>query len=106
MIEITVPALAKMKEILAEQDKQYVRFGVEGGGCAGFNYQLDVADQKEESDNELKFGDIKMLIDNRCEMFILGTKIDYKKETFGAYFTYDNPNASSSCGCGTSFAVK
>jgi len=41
-----------------------------------------------------------------CEMFVLGTRIDYKKEVFGSYFTYDNPNAASGCGCGTSFSVK
>jgi len=46
------------------------------------------------------------LVDERCEMFILGTKIDYKSEIFGSYFTYENPNAHSSCGCGTSFSVK
>ena len=106
MIEVTVPAIAKMKEVLAEHGKPYIRFGVKGGGCAGFNYKIDVAESKSDKDQELAFGDVKILVDERCEMFILGTKIDYKSEIFGSYFTYDNPNAQSSCGCGTSFSVK
>jgi len=106
MIEVTVPAIAKMKEVCDFNAKPYIRFGVKGGGCAGFNYQLDVTDEKKQRDSELTFGDVKVLVDERCEMFILGTRIDYKQEIFGSYFTYDNPNASSACGCGTSFAVK
>lgn len=106
MIEVTVPAIAKMKEVCESKGKPYIRFGVKGGGCAGFNYQIDVTDEKKERDNELSFGEVKVLVDERCEMFVLGTKIDYKQEIFGSYFTYDNPNAHSSCGCGTSFSVK
>ena len=106
MIEVTVPAIAKMKEVCEDKSKPYIRFGVKGGGCAGFNYKIDVEDEKKDRDHELAFGDVKVLVDERCEMFILGTKIDYKQEIFGSYFTYENPNAHSSCGCGTSFSVK
>jgi len=106
MIEVTVPAIAKMKEVCESHGKPYIRFGVKGGGCAGFNYKIDVTESKTDKDQELAFGDVKILVDERCEMFILGTKIDYKSEIFGSYFTYDNPNAQSSCGCGTSFSVK
>ena len=106
MIEVTESAQEKMKEVLDANSKPYIRFGVKGGGCAGFNYQLDVEDTKKDSDQELAFGEVKVLVSNVCEMFVLGTRIDYKKEIFGSYFTYDNPNAASACGCGTSFSVK
>jgi iron-sulfur cluster assembly protein len=106
MIEVTESAQEKMKEVLDANGKPYIRFGVKGGGCAGFNYQIDVEDTKKESDQELAFGDVRVLVADVCEMFVLGTRIDYKKEIFGSYFTYDNPNAHSSCGCGTSFSVK
>ena len=106
MIEVTESAQEKMKEVLDANGKPYIRFGVKAAGCAGFNYQIDVEDTKKESDQELAFGDVRVLVADVCEMFVLGTRIDYKKEIFGSYFTYDNPNAHSSCGCGTSFSVK
>ena len=105
MIEVTVPAVAKMKEVCESNNKPYIRFGVKGGGCAGFNYQMDVTEEKKDRDHELAFWEVKVLVDERCEMFILGTKIDYKQEIFGSNFVFDNPMAKSSCGCGTSFSV-
>lgn len=105
MIEVTVPAIAKLKEVCEDNNKPYIRFGVEGGGCAGFNYVMEVADEKSEEDNEFSFGPVKMLVDQRCELFLLGTKVDYKTDPFGSHFIYENPNAKSSCGCGTSFSA-
>jgi len=106
MIKVTESAQKKMLEVLKAQNKPYVRFGVKGGGCAGFNYKIDVTENKTEKDQILQFGDITVLVDSNCELFVLGTEIDYKEEVFGSYFTYNNPNAHSSCGCGTSFSVK
>ena len=103
---LTPSATHQISKLCQENDCWGVKLGVKGGGCAGFNYKIDVAESKTDKDQELAFGDVKILVDERCEMFILGTKIDYKSEIFGSYFTYDNPNAQSSCGCGTSFSVK
>ena len=105
MITVTESAQHKMKEVLDANNKPYIRFGVKGGGCAGFNYLIDVEDTKQDNDQELAFGDVKVLVADVCEMYVLGTQIDYKKEVFGSYFTYENPNAASGCGCGTSFSV-
>ncbi len=105
MIQVTVPAIAKMQSVMESANKPYIRFGVKGGGCAGFNYILDVTDQKKETDQELAFGPVKLLIDPKCELFVLGVQIDFKDEIMGSYFTYENPNAKSSCGCGTSFST-
>lgn len=106
MITVTPSAVNKMSEVLSQNNKPYIRFGVKGGGCAGFNYKIDVEDTKKETDQELVFGTVKILVDSVCEMYVLGTVVDYKQEVFGSYFTYENPNAHSSCGCGTSFSVK
>ena len=106
MLKLTENAIERLQAIAKDHNRKYCRLAVKGGGCAGFNYQMDVTDEKKDRDSELAFGDVKVLVDERCEMFILGTKIDYKQEIFGSYFTYDNPNAHSSCGCGTSFSVK
>jgi len=105
MITVTVPAVAKMQSVIESAGKPYIRFGVKGGGCAGFNYMLDVTDEKKDTDQVLTFGDVKVLIDPKCELFVLGVQIGYKDEMMGSYFTYENPNAKSSCGCGTSFSA-
>ncbi len=105
--KLTDSAKKQMENLLSKNPEKYaVSLAVKGGGCAGFNYQMDVTEEKKDRDHELAFGEVKVLVDERCEMFVLGTKIDYKQEIFGSYFTYDNPNAHSSCGCGTSFSVK
>ena len=105
MIEVTVPAIARMQTVCEKSNKPYIRFAVKGGGCAGFNYILDTVDTKDEDDMEFNFGPVKVLVHPKCELFLMGTKIDYKDELMGSYFTYDNPNAKSSCGCGTSFSA-
>ena len=106
IVNLTENAKEHMVDMLKDHNKPAIRLAMKGGGCAGFNYKIDVADEKKDRDHELAFGDVKVLVDERSEMFILGTRIDYKQEIFGSYFTYDNPNAHSSCGCGTSFSVK
>ena len=91
---------------MQEHNKPYIRFGVKGGGCAGFEYKMDVEAEKGDKDQVIEYGDVKILVDPVCEFYLLGTEVDYKRETFGSYFTYNNPNSASQCGCGTSFSVK
>ena len=105
MITITEKAADHLKGISDAHEGKLPFLGVKGGGCAGFNYLIDVEDTKQDGDQELAFGDVKVLVADVCEMYVLGTQIDYKKEVFGSYFTYENPNAASGCGCGTSFSV-
>ena len=106
MLQFTDSAVAKMREVMQEHDKPYIRFGVKGGGCAGFEYKMDVEAEKGDKDQVIEYGDVKILVDPVCEFYLLGTEVDYKRETFGSYFTYNNPNSASQCGCGTSFSVK
>ena len=104
--DITDEAKNQMEKLLSKNPEKYaVSLEVKGGGCAGFNYILDTVDTKDEDDMEFNFGPVKVLVHPKCELFLMGTKIDYKDELMGSYFTYDNPNAKSSCGCGTSFSA-
>ena len=103
MITITDNALNHLNSLSEKHDKKYVRLSVKGGGCAGFGYEWTFGDEKTNDDilvNEI------LLIDRINELYIRGLTLDYKEEIFGSQFSFDNPQASTSCGCGTSFSVK
>ena len=108
MIEVTVPAIAKMKEVCESNAKPYIRFGVKGGGCAGFKYKWGFIDNKEDvgaDDHTEDWHTGKFVVDDASMLYVAGTKIDWKEEVFGSQFEISNPNASSGCGCGESFGV-
>ncbi len=102
MITITDNALNHLNTLSEKHNKKYVRLSVKGGGCAGFGYDWTFGDEKTKDDilvNEI------LLIDRINELYIRGLTLDYKEEIFGSQFSFDNPQASSSCGCGTSFSI-
>lgn len=84
-----------------------LRVGVKGGGCSGFTYVLDLTEEQcGETDEELESQGIKILIDNKSLLYLEGTEIDYKTNgMMGGGFVFKNPNATSSCGCGSSFSA-
>lgn len=110
-ILISERAAQEIKQIIEQQglplDQTRLRVGVKGGGCSGFSYILDLTEeQMGEADEELESQGIKILIDNKSLLYIDGTEIDYK--TNGALaggFVFKNPNATSTCGCGSSSAA-
>ena len=102
MIKLTENAKEHLKTLLKENNKKYVRLQVKGGGCAGFEYQWSFEDEAEVEDIIVE--DI-VVIDEINEGYINGLEVDWRKETFGSNFEFNNPVAKSSCGCGTSFAV-
>ena len=107
-ILLTEKAAAEVKEIIKSQslpeDKTRLRVGVKGGGGSGFSYMLDLTeDPKAESDEELESHGIKILIDDKSLLYLDGTEIDFRDEVMGRGFVFKNPNATSSCGCGSSF---
>ncbi|MEL6977688.1 MAG: iron-sulfur cluster insertion protein ErpA [Pseudomonadota bacterium] len=103
---VTDAAFDRLEEIIAaEASPKQLRVAVLGGGCSGFQYKFELEDAAAEDDLVLARGEIKVLIDPVSLPFLEGAVIDYKRELIGARFAIDNPNASSSCGCGTSFAV-
>ena len=99
-----------IKELLKLKDQQEIsadfglRVGVEGGGCSGMTYVLGF-DQKKEGDQEFFIDGIKIFMHKAHQMYLLGMQIDWQDGLNSRGFTFSNPNATSSCGCGTSFSV-
>ena len=104
-IEITENAQEHIANVLKKDDVKYFRITVLGGGCAGFQYKFDFENKMNTDDILISRSKIEILIDNTSLNFIKGSKIDYVKELIGSSFKIKNPQASSSCGCGTSFSI-
>lgn len=102
-------AAEEIKGIIKQQglpeDATRLRVGVKGGGCSGFSYVLDLTEEHlADSDEELESRGIKIVIDNKSLLYLEGTEIDYKTNgMIGGGFVFKNPNATSTCGCGSSF---
>ncbi len=104
-IEITESAQNHINEILISENYQYFRITVLGGGCAGFQYKFDFSKKINKDDIIINSKKAKILIDKTSIELIKGSKIDYVNELIGSAFKISNPQASSSCGCGTSFSI-
>jgi len=104
-IEITENAQNHIAKILHADNASFFRITVSGGGCAGFQYKFDFDNIKKNDDILIETSKINILIDNTSINFIRGSKIDYVNELIGSSFKVFNPQASSSCGCGTSFSI-
>ena len=109
-ISLTELAANKIKEIIKEQSLPdgltKLRVAVKGGGCSGFSYMLDLTEEaKSESDEEIDSQGIKILVDNKSLLYLNGTEIDFRDEVMASGFVFKNPNATSSCGCGSSFSA-
>jgi iron-sulfur cluster insertion protein len=104
-IEITENAQIHIANVLEKEHSQFFRITVLGGGCAGFQYKFDFEKSKNEDDIIINTDRINVLIDDTSLNFIKGSKIDYVTELIGSSFKITNPQASSSCGCGTSFSI-
>jgi iron-sulfur cluster insertion protein len=103
MINLTVNAIEQIKEILLEENNKYVRAFISGGGCSGFNYGFTLDDNKNEDDFEVSEN---LLVDAMSMQYFSGATIDYTKDKLkGSQFIISNPNAKTTCGCGSSFSV-
>jgi iron-sulfur cluster insertion protein len=107
MIEITESAKSKIIDLLAEENnpKLALRTFVQGGGCSGFSYGFTFDEEQGEDDFEILLGDYKVLVDSMSMQYLAGAAIDYKEEIMGSQFIIQNPNAQTTCGCGSSFSV-
>ena len=106
LITATPEALAELRR-LAETDgsgKDGVRLGVKGGGCSGFSYVLEF-DTRRDGDNVVEHGGVAFLIDRKSAIYLKGIVLDYRSGLKGKGFVFQNPNASTTCGCGESFSV-
>ena len=106
-VTLTEGAIKEIKQLMAAEgfDKtQSLRVGVKGGGCSGMTYILGF-DQKTENDQEFEIEGIPCLMNKAHEIYLLGMQVDWTDGLNNRGFTFQNPNASNTCGCGTSFAV-
>jgi iron-sulfur cluster assembly protein len=108
-IVLTPTAAREVKTIIEQQEldaeKVRLRVGVKGGGCSGFSYILDLTEVKKDTDEEIELHGVKIICDPKSLLYLNGTTIDFKDEIMGRGFVFTNPNANSTCGCGSSFAV-
>ena len=106
MLTMTDSAVRKVNEYLSDQENKgkALRVFVEGGGCSGFQYGL-AFDEAAEDDTEITFGEVKVVVDPSSASYIKGASIDFIDSLSGSGFKVSNPNAKSTCGCGSSFDV-
>ena len=104
-IKVTDRAFARLAEIAETGEGKALRVAVLGGGCSGFSYEFALEDSAGEEDMVISDGTHSVLIDPESLPFLSGSVIDFKDELIGARFAVDNPNATSTCGCGTSFSL-
>ena len=100
-------AAARLREIMAGAEGKYqgVRVGVTNGGCAGMSYTMDYAEHSGPLDEVFEDQGVKIFIEPKAILFLLGTEMDFITEKFGARFVFNNPNQTSACGCGESVAI-
>lgn len=106
-IELTETAAREIRTIVENQelDKEKVRLrvGVKGGGCSGFSYLLDLTENERDTDEVFEQHGVKIVCDPKSYLYLNGTSIDFKDEVMGRGFQFSNPNATNTCGCGSSF---
>ena len=107
VITITESAKEKIKDILYQEGNPNLalRTFVQGGGCSGFSYGFTMDEVQNEDDFELPLDEFRVLVDSMSMTYLTGATIDYKEDLMGSSFTIKNPNATTTCGCGSSFGV-
>ena len=107
MITLTETAATAVKSLLEREQKPQwaLRLAVVGGGCAGLNYTMEITEQAEDGDHVTESHGVKLVCDPKSQPYLNGTEIDHVESVMGSGFKFSNPNAQSSCGCGTSFCA-
>ena len=100
-------AVDKLREILSEENNPNIklRVFVQGGGCSGFSYGFTLDEMQNEDDFDFAYEDVRVLVDSMSMQYLQGSSIDYKEDLMGASFVINNPQAQTTCGCGSSFSV-
>ncbi len=106
-LEFTDAAAAKVAELLKEENNPALKLRVfiSGGGCSGFQYGFTFDETEEEGDTRIDNGGVTLLVDPMSVQYLVGAEIDYREDLEGAQFVIRNPNAQTTCGCGSSFSV-
>ena len=107
IIKLSDNAALRIKEIMSNAEKESlgVRVSVKTGGCAGMSYVMEYAKKTNPNDEIVEDKGVKVLIDSKAIMYLLGTEMDYKKEELSSTFVFKNPNETERCGCGESFKI-
>ncbi len=106
-LEFTAPAAAKVAELISEEDNNALklRVYVQGGGCSGFQYGFTFDEEQQDDDTAVDKDGVRLLVDPMSFQYLIGAKIDFKDDIDGARFIINNPNAQTTCGCGSSFSA-
>jgi iron-sulfur cluster assembly protein len=106
-VSMTPAAVSRVKELMTTQklDDAFLRMGVRGGGCSGMTYDLQFDSELRKHDKQFEVEGVKVVVDVKSYLYLNGTTLDYVTQGLTGGFTFVNPNAKSSCGCGTSFTA-
>ena len=106
-VKLTDAAAARIRDIMADADGKYqgVRVGVTNGGCAGMSYTMDYAEDIRPLDEVVEDKGVKIFIEPKAILFLIGTEMDFVTEKLGARFVFNNPNQTAACGCGESVSI-
>lgn len=108
MITVTENAKKHALELIRNENRPentFIRVGVDGGGCSGLSYKLEFDDQLKDGDQQFEDKGIKIVVDRKSFLYLVGTELEYTGGLNGKGFVFNNPNASRTCGCGESFSV-
>jgi iron-sulfur cluster insertion protein len=108
MITLTESAQTKITELIQEENNPNIRLRifVQGGGCSGMQYGFAFAEEQAEDDFEIKLPGASMLVDSMSSQYLQNAVVDWKEDAMGSNFSIENPNATTSCGCGSSFSIE
>lgn len=106
-LKISTNAINRVKQLLAKKDNTQLKLRVyiQGGGCSGFQYGFQFDEAQQEDDVSIRSDDIEVLVDMLSLQYLQGAEIDFKDDIMGSRFLVNNPNASTTCGCGSSFSI-
>jgi iron-sulfur cluster assembly protein len=109
MIKVSDTAKKKVVELMTDDGfdaaNDYVRVGVKSGGCSGLSYDLTFDNKKEENDKVFEENDVRIIVDKKSFLYLVGTTLEYSGGLNGKGFVFNNPNANRTCGCGESFSL-
>jgi iron-sulfur cluster assembly protein len=107
VVRLTEAAAERIKAVMAKADRPIaaVRVGVKNGGCAGMSYTMEYAEALDPRDEIVEDKGVRVLIDPKAVLFLLGTEMDYRVDKLSSGFVFNNPNQTSACGCGESVAL-
>jgi iron-sulfur cluster assembly protein len=105
VVSLTEKAAERVRQIMTRSEKSYLRVGVKNGGCAGMEYVLDYADAPEPLDEIVEDKGVRILIQAKAILFLIGTTIDHETTKLASKFTFRNPNQTDACGCGESVTI-